>query len=482
MVNRNVQLGLVLVGVLVVFSGCARWRLLPQRSLNQAVDQAASQGPSAATASRRNAAPTPQPAMHGPVQPASHNATIAGGTAPQPVAPHNPDPASDDSQLDPSLAIARLSERQDDYVQAGRLYQEYIQKNPSHPVPYHRLGVMAAEQTKFEEAEQYFRKALQLAPPTTELLNDLGYCCYLTSRLDEAERYLQQALQQSPDDASACNNLALVYGARGDFEKCLGYFRRVNTDAKAHANLAYIYSQHHELDKAKEEYLKSLTLDNELRTAASALLQVEKARNIQQQTAEAAPASAAAPPHPAATQQLPAGVEQILEMQPSTITAPQGTTPLPQGPPPTQQEAGLGNPRPAHESAQAPAGPAGLTLPQHRAAALSQPAAEPLRTASRPSIVRPSQPQSFRPSAGLMAPPPRAAHSMEPVLRARASSQPDAQVQPATHLSPTAPRKSQWSNPVTPRQNAPNGQSLRSQPPQPAPARQGVRVEFTDQP
>jgi Flp pilus assembly protein TadD len=179
-----------------------------------------------------------------------------------------------------------LSERQGDENQARKIYSDYIATHPTNPLPYHRLGVMAARNSRLDEAEHYLRKAVEVAPPSVDLLSDLGYLCYLQSKFDEAERYLQAALEQSPDNASATNNLALVYGARGDFEKSLRYFRRVNEDAKSHANVAYAMTQQGKLEDARLEYLHALTLDKTLRSAANALVQIETKRKAAEQAAK----------------------------------------------------------------------------------------------------------------------------------------------------------------------------------------------------
>lgn len=285
--NRNrCRETLVLLVLSLPLAGCATWTALPERTI---------EGITHETQPTHSTQPTrgifkPRRTSNSGVQPASYTApldpmappNVTGATAPQPM-------LSDDElqRLDPELAMARLAERQGDRNRARRLYENYVKENASNPLPHHRLGVLASREAKHDLAEQHFRKAITAAPPSTKLLSDVGYFYYLQDRLDEAEQVLQKAHQQEPSDKTVCNNLALVYGARGDFREALAYFRKVNDEAKARANLAYVLSQHGKLDAARGEYLAALTMDNKLRRAAKGLLQVDDARKLDQKMAAA---------------------------------------------------------------------------------------------------------------------------------------------------------------------------------------------------
>lgn len=249
--------------VLLASVGCARWTLRPQADIAAQVDgsQRAAQQPAMTPAGGQRLA----------------NDQAAANASPQ------DDFSSNIKNLDPSLSIARLAERQGDPQQARTLYYRYIEKNPQHPLPHHRLGVMAAREAKYDEAEQHFMRAMQLAPPSVELLSDVGYCYYLLSRLDEAEQILRQGVAAEPANKMVNNNLALVMAAKGDFAQSARAFRRVNEEGQARANQAYALSQNGNLEQAREEYLAALTADNTLTTAAKALLQVDEAYKREQQ-------------------------------------------------------------------------------------------------------------------------------------------------------------------------------------------------------
>ncbi len=260
-----------LSAVLLASVGCARWSLRPQAEIPTQFDGGGRTSAQAAmnTAGERRIGATAR---------AGASAGASASAAGQDVV------AANFKNLDPSLAIARLAERQGDPAQARTLYLRYIEKNPEHPLPHHRLGVMAAREAKYDEAEQHFMRAMQLAPPSVELLSDVGYCYYLLSRLDEAEQLLRQGAAAEPANKMVNNNLALVMAAKGDFAQSAQTFRRVNEEGQARANQAYALSQNGNLEQARQEYLHALTADETLTNAAKALLQVDKAYKTQQQT------------------------------------------------------------------------------------------------------------------------------------------------------------------------------------------------------
>jgi Flp pilus assembly protein TadD len=185
-----------------------------------------------------------------------------------------------------SLAIARLAERRGQTEQAEHLYKGFLDKDYDNASIHHRLGVMMARESRFEEANEHFGNALVLDPDNTEILSDLGYCYYLQQRLDEAEAVLNKALKLKPNDPSVCNNLALLYGEQRRYAQCLRMFKRTCNDAEAYANLAFVYTQHGEMEKAKETYSRALTLDKKLRPAAEAMIQLVRTEELWREMAE----------------------------------------------------------------------------------------------------------------------------------------------------------------------------------------------------
>ncbi|MCR4414510.1 MAG: tetratricopeptide repeat protein, partial [Thermoguttaceae bacterium] len=59
--------------------------------------------------------------------------------------------------------------------------------------------------------------------------------------------------------------------------------RRHGTEAQALSNLAFVFSQYGDLQRAEEAYLRALSLDNTMRPAAQAVVQVAQRRRAEEQ-------------------------------------------------------------------------------------------------------------------------------------------------------------------------------------------------------
>jgi Flp pilus assembly protein TadD len=192
------------------------------------------------------------------------------------------------AEHDRLFALARLNERKGNLKNAEQIYLSLQTKRSQDPAIAHRLGIVAARQGRLEEARQQFEKAAAMGGQSSELLTDLGYCYYLMDNLPAAEQNLQSALAQDPQNQRARNNLALAVGEQGRFEESLAHFKLVNSEAAAHANLAYVYSQVGELQLAKEEYNLALSMNKQLRPAAEALVQIASEEPVREQARQLA--------------------------------------------------------------------------------------------------------------------------------------------------------------------------------------------------
>src|SRR4029077_11864506 len=113
------------------------------------------------------------------------------------------------------FAEARIMERRKDFAAADKLYRELLEEQPKSRDCYHRLAVMAAMQSKFDDSNALYKTALECGEPTADLWNDVGYNHYLQHQMPDAEGALQRALALSPQHRSALNNMALVVGEQG---------------------------------------------------------------------------------------------------------------------------------------------------------------------------------------------------------------------------------------------------------------------------
>jgi len=182
-------------------------------------------------------------------------------------------------RADTKMSMARVFERQGELRRAGELYAELYQRSPENVELCHRLGVISARLGHHDQAVQYFMHALETSPQNNDVLTDLGYALYLQNDLPAAELALTKALEADPRDSRATNNLALVLGNQGRIDESFAMFRRVVSEAEAHANIAFVHTQRGEGEMAVEHYSLALGLDENIRSASQALAQIAEMKN-----------------------------------------------------------------------------------------------------------------------------------------------------------------------------------------------------------
>ncbi|MCL4203868.1 MAG: tetratricopeptide repeat protein [Pirellulaceae bacterium] len=326
------------------------------------------------------------------------------------------------SNAQSQAAFARLSERRGQTDHAEAVYRELLKNDPTLVQPHHRLGVIEAKKGNFDAANTHFQLALMRAPKNVDLLVDAGYCLYLQSRLEEAEEVYSTAFRINPDHESLCNNLGLLFGEQRRFEEALTVFKRCNTVAEAHANLGFVMAQLGEVELAERNFHAALRQDPKLRSAAIALVQLEKAKQIQAIATRATTPPTAAPVVPAPVTELPAPPPApqdvaLLPSQPASEPPVGNQLPspptaddvaqfsslppsLPNRPFPAQAVVDDAAPLPSH-----PVTSAGMPFPEHVVVddALQLPTATPSQTqhAWNPEFVTAAafQPQSSLPSS-----------------------------------------------------------------------------------
>jgi HEAT repeat protein len=172
------------------------------------------------------------------------------------------------------MSIARLQERNGQFVKAYELYEEAYRQDRKNVEVCRRLAVVATHLGKNEEAVRYFEEALQRAPRDADLLCDLGYSLYLREDLAAAENLLRQSLNENPRHQRATTNLALVMGHQGQYDESFELFRQVVGKAEAHSNLAYILIQHGNGKEATKRFSQALSIDSSLQAAKQGIYQI----------------------------------------------------------------------------------------------------------------------------------------------------------------------------------------------------------------
>jgi tetratricopeptide (TPR) repeat protein len=120
-------------------------------------------------------------------------------------------PAAQAEDYETQLGVARTQEREGKTKAAQKAYERLVKENPTNPVVYHRLGVIAAGDGDFDTANGNFRRAFELTPDNAELLADWGYSLFLQGQFVEAEELTRQGADLAPYDNRIANNLRQIY-------------------------------------------------------------------------------------------------------------------------------------------------------------------------------------------------------------------------------------------------------------------------------
>jgi len=249
---------------------------------------------------------------------------------------------SDQVRNEGQLSFARLAERRGQPEQAKAIYEAFISKQPDNPLPFHRLGVMAARQGDFKKCDDYLSKAFHLNGDNPELLADIGYSMYLRGLTADAETFYRRALELDHDHEAASNNLGMLLVETGRQNEGLAVFKRVNDDAEAYANQGFILAQTGQLEEAKKYFNHALTVDSSLKQAAKGLMQVaeyqDRSRTAPEFNHERTPERLAATTQPSSHHQAEvvakpnsvtpavASMVTIKEKEPAPVAAPRSAS------------------------------------------------------------------------------------------------------------------------------------------------------------
>jgi tetratricopeptide (TPR) repeat protein len=132
---------------------------------------------------------------------------------------------------------------------------------------YFQVGATCERKGDYAEAERNFEKSLQLAPNFAEALNYLGYMwAERGTNLDKARGLIEKALKVEPKNAAYLDSLGWVLFKLSQPKEALPYVLKAaelseKPDATVCDHLGDIYAALHEMEKARESWHKSLSLE-----------------------------------------------------------------------------------------------------------------------------------------------------------------------------------------------------------------------------
>ncbi|MBI3735133.1 tetratricopeptide repeat protein, partial [Candidatus Sumerlaeota bacterium] len=116
------------------------------------------------------------------------------------------------------------------YENQETLWRDTLRKAPGSWIAHTNLGVILANQRKYEEALDHFKSALDIKPKFALVDNHAGTMLLNLNRATEAEPYFLRALELAPKYEQARINLGLVYDQLGKRAEAMDCYRRAIED------------------------------------------------------------------------------------------------------------------------------------------------------------------------------------------------------------------------------------------------------------
>jgi tetratricopeptide (TPR) repeat protein len=183
-----------------------------------------------------------------------------------------------------SLTASRIRDYRTDFS----IWQDTIDKWPTHPGAWNNLGVAHFHKERFEEAIPYFRKALEILPNYAEAHNNLGNALARTKKYEEALPHYRRAVALKPEFGEAWNNLGNALSQLGRQEESLGIYRHAldisPNRPDIHQGLGAVLLGMGRIEDAIAEFDKALALNPD---HAKALSNLGAALVLQNKPAEA---------------------------------------------------------------------------------------------------------------------------------------------------------------------------------------------------
>jgi tetratricopeptide (TPR) repeat protein len=179
---------------------------------------------------------------------------------------------------EPLYSLGVLYAQQKRYDQALPLLEKSLRLNPNDAAAHLNLGAAYAGMGMMDRAEEQFRAAVLLFPLDFNAHNLLGKLYFDSKRLPEAEEQFRQSLQCEPNVA-AFDHLGYIYMQRADTVRAEKAFKAAlsmnSTDGHAHFNLGQIYAATGRSTDALAEMQAALAADPNNAEVAAALQKLQ---------------------------------------------------------------------------------------------------------------------------------------------------------------------------------------------------------------
>ena len=178
-----------------------------------------------------------------------------------------------------------LHEMRADYPGAVVAYRRAIELAPAHSYLYVSLGHALRVQGLYDEALTAFARAAELTPTDARAEGGRGMVYAAREDLAPAVAHLRRALEIDPGYPTAYAQLAWLHYARREYEQAAPLFERAVELDRDRARLAqyrhalgWIMLSAKRPTDAREQFVRSLELDPELKGARDGLVALQAAR------------------------------------------------------------------------------------------------------------------------------------------------------------------------------------------------------------
>ena len=116
------------------------------------------------------------------------------------------------SALIETLAASLINDASDTLVKV-------IERTPERWEAHSALGIIFDRAGSYENAQTAYKRALELSPDNIDVLNNLALSLAQAGQISQAIKILEEIIQDKSAGPQSRQNLALLYGLIGKFEK-----------------------------------------------------------------------------------------------------------------------------------------------------------------------------------------------------------------------------------------------------------------------
>ncbi len=170
----------------------------------------------------------------------------------------------DPDVYDYTIAMAKAYAEAEEYVNARRLFNEVVNREPENLTAINNLAVISLREGNEEEALEYVEEILREDNTNVGALNTLGLIYMERENISLAQYVLGRALEQDETNADVLNNLGLVYQQEDDIPMAVRHFSQaIGHDAnylESRLNLGSILLEYLDYERAHEQFSRAVEI------------------------------------------------------------------------------------------------------------------------------------------------------------------------------------------------------------------------------